>query len=288
MGLQLQLLEESLPNVQVARGYVCKAIPDLISAFELLQGSIDSHPQANPAGPTGTAVTSAQPLLLQALRSDTSHHLMIHTIQELKMYDFPAGDAVLQHYPARKEHILIHYVAGEQLPPMTVQRSSNGVLATIRDCQADPAAIETMKAWVDEILEKTPVKPPQVGTFEFILGNDHLPILVRVSSGWSTEHFPVLFARRFAPTARLFAWHFTPPENLDVWCVTLLLCTHARAWAWAIPPLPVTYPPFSRADPVWWPAPQVPLVPSLRQQSHLSPWEEAFRCWGLSTHLQQG
>eukprot|EP00730_Choanoeca_flexa_P011131 TRINITY_DN2367_c0_g1_i1.p1 TRINITY_DN2367_c0_g1~~TRINITY_DN2367_c0_g1_i1.p1 ORF type:complete len:1263 (+),score=411.59 TRINITY_DN2367_c0_g1_i1:79-3867(+) len=208
---QPSLLEEIAPHIQVRPGCICSDVNDLLRGYAKLTAGIE-HDGVTPLA------------RIRPLRSATGAHIVIHTEQELRVYDFPLGDVVLESNTykytdsevAKAVRVLIHFVAGQQLAPLTVTRSSNGALVALRNCQLKQSTVDTMSSWVSELLAKTRINASGAGTFEFSVSEDE-PTLINVTSGFTTEHFPALFARQYVGNSRIMAWQFTPPDGLDIW-----------------------------------------------------------------------
>eukprot|EP00049_Salpingoeca_infusionum_P017289 m.352412 g.352412 ORF g.352412 m.352412 type:complete len:1261 (-) comp16516_c0_seq1:279-4061(-) len=206
------LLEEVAPHIRVRRGFVCSSSDELVQAFQALRDE------------TTVAEGGEFSVRVRAMRLSTGP-VIAHSEEELRLYDFPIGDVVLEVHNPRDGlvvgdnsvcTVLVLWVAETILSPVIVQRNSNGALLTVRSVELTEG-IQLAVDWAKELHAKTKVSAVGAGSFEFTLDND-VPTLVSISNGFTTEHFVTLFNVKYnRKTRHFFSWQFTAPENMDVW-----------------------------------------------------------------------
>ena len=159
--------------------------------------------------------------------------------EELRFYDFPYGDVVLQ--------VLMTEEGGEgaRLSPSLQyfsQRLLEGKICErivmgsttygLRSCSADPA-------FVDDIIEKSQqllgvLKPQGAGGFAYI-AHDGQPLLTDMHVQSGIEHFTKLFHDMYGNNKPFASWSFCPNASLDIWTLWTRLCDGNIAFSPASP-----------------------------------------------------
>lgn len=242
------LVEKLGLAVSVPRGYICHNASQLLSAWELLAPAINSttasahqSPAADVSGSSNRiSATSVCPhMLLRPViaRGGCSgvSVVVISSPHKLADYSIPPGGVVLE-LPSGsfsthdKVAIRVGFLQRELLAPVDVFRSSEPF---VRSSQQPPGVLADVMRTCRALISSPELEFSGAGTFEFSRSADGRPLLVSIEAGFSLDHFPVLFARRWAPGSRVMCWRFTPGEDLDVWAAWYRLhdigaCFHPR------------------------------------------------------------
>ena len=89
------LLEAAAPSCSFVRGYICSTTDELIIAFGLLREEAGVAAAASGPGPP-----DAPEYLLVPSAAQGRVSTLVHSLEELRLYDFPLGEVVLQVPPS--------------------------------------------------------------------------------------------------------------------------------------------------------------------------------------------
>lgn len=197
---------------------MCSQPNDLLVAFKLLT---DGQEDAS--------------VWIKPTRSTNQGMILVTSANELKYYDFPLGEVIMQENTVAGDDSKSDMQSDVQISPC-MQYSGMGILAGtvceriivgnasygLRNCTLPPAFKDTITKWSTDIVEA--MNPNGAGTFNFMSINGE-PMLVDASpGGLSMEHFTRMFINFHAPGMSFSCWNLRPSKSQDVWSVWTRLC----------------------------------------------------------------
>jgi beta-aspartyl-dipeptidase (metallo-type) len=196
------VIETIDPRVRVAPGYTCSNTAHLLAACKLL------------------AVKDV--VIKPILGSAGKGILFISSEDELKLYDFPQGDVLLEaklQLDTADDGIVLspalHYMKGKLLGDVLVDQIMVGTrYMGWRESVVNRAFALTATRVIEDILEYT--KPQGPGGFDF-LSVGGLPVLSDVNTArFNGAHQPKMFVERYAPGSHWYCVKYKPPDTIDV------------------------------------------------------------------------
>eukprot|EP00056_Hartaetosiga_gracilis_P005169 m.82069 g.82069 ORF g.82069 m.82069 type:complete len:1309 (-) comp12075_c2_seq1:42-3968(-) len=195
------LMETFTPNITVARGYTCRTQEHLVKAWELLE--CDQVVVKPVLGAAGEGI------------------LFISDVEQLRTYDFPMGDVLLEEFLQldRSEDGVVlspavHYYGNALVGKHLVDQIMVGVsYSGWRKSQTSKNFTETCIRATKKILKA--FKPRGPGGFDF-LSVDGIPYLTDVNTGrFNGAHYPKMFHEMFAKDKAFYVFKHKPPPTLS-------------------------------------------------------------------------
>jgi len=196
------VIEEIDPTIRVPKGFVCSTIDDLVEAHRVLDCKRVVLKPVYGGGGEGV--------------------LLIDEVEQLRMYDFPMGDVMLEEFleldTAADGLVLspaMHYNGGAMLgqglmDEIIVDTNHTGWRRSV----APKVFEKTVKRCMQGLMAGTKPTGPGGATFVSVGG---MPVLCSTSLAQFTGgHAPKLFAQMYAKDCAFFCWERRAPDALDV------------------------------------------------------------------------
>ncbi|KAF6263038.1 hypothetical protein COO60DRAFT_1672706 [Scenedesmus sp. NREL 46B-D3] len=208
------------PSIAVPHGYSCSTVEDLLVAFRLI----------------GRAEAVVKPLY----GKEGQGVLFVSSPEELRLYDFPLGDVVLEEallMDKGEDSIAVsatHLTVGQRLAGDYEKVCVGTVKFGMRSTQIPDDFSSTIQAWTSQITGL--LAPAGPGYFHYCSVQGR-PVLLGVRLGQlSAEHFAALFRQQHAPGCAFYCWTTALPHSLDVWTFWSRLQDHGAAFVPAAAP----------------------------------------------------